>query len=209
MEFVIVLVVYGILFLGELGDKTQLIVFNISLEHEKSYKVGIGASLGFAAVVSLGVVFGTLITNIIPLSLISLISGILFILIGLLDARDLKKLYYEHQKLKKEETINDKNPAEMSSKLSKLRDNPYLAGFGFIFLMELGDKSQILTISLASMYNLPIEVWLGSFLALSSLAWMGVFAGTLITKKVPKFYLKILSVSIFIVIGIIVIIASF
>lgn len=37
MDFSIVFIVYGILFLGELGDKTQLIVFNISLEPE-NYK---------------------------------------------------------------------------------------------------------------------------------------------------------------------------
>jgi len=76
MDLFILLTVFGILFLGELGDKTQLIVFNISLEHEKKYKVGIGATLGFAAIVTLGVFFGTIITNYIPLNLISLISGI-------------------------------------------------------------------------------------------------------------------------------------
>ena len=209
MDLFIILTVYGILFLGELGDKTQLIVFNISLEHEKKYKVGIGATLGFGAIVTLGVVFGTVITNLIPLNLISFISGIVFVLIGVLDARNLKPLYEQHYKSKEGEAIENSNGDELPAKHARLRNNPYLAGFGFIFLMELGDKTQILTITLASIYNLPFEVWMGSFLALISLAWIGVFFGELVARKVPKFHLKVISVSIFIVIGIIIMITSF
>lgn len=74
--------------------------------------------------------------------------------------------------------------------------------------MELGDKTQILTITLASIYPNPFEVWLGSFLALSSLAWLGAYIGEFIAQKVPKFYLKIISILIFIIIGIIVILTS-
>lgn len=74
--------------------------------------------------------------------------------------------------------------------------------------MELGDKTQILTITLAFIYPYPFEVWLDAFLALITLAWMGAFFGAIIAKKVPKFYLKLLSVIIFIFIGIIIILTS-
>ncbi|MFW9823742.1 MAG: TMEM165/GDT1 family protein, partial [Candidatus Thorarchaeota archaeon] len=150
MEWVILFITYGILFLGELGDKTQLIVFNLTLESEKSYKVGIGATLGFALIVSIGVIFGAFITKYVDLSIITLISGILFIIIGLIELPKIKKLYYE----KKNKTqgnssqvinSNNKDSKKIISKLSKIRKNGYLAGFLFIFLMELGDKTQILT----------------------------------------------------------------
>ena len=39
---------YGSLFILELGDKTQLIVFNLALEYKKFYKVGIGVKVCFA-----------------------------------------------------------------------------------------------------------------------------------------------------------------
>ena len=209
MDIVVILTVFSILFLGELGDKTQLIVFNISLEHKKKYKVGIGATLGFALIVTLGVFLGTIITQYIPLSLISIVSGIVFVLIGILDARNIKPLYNEYKNRRENnDEIDDKKKEELDSKFSKLKSNPYMAGFGFISIMELGDKTQILTITLASTYSLPFEVWIGSFLALISLAWIGVFAGALIARKVPKFHLKVISVTIFIVIGLIVIITS-
>ncbi|MFW9937825.1 MAG: TMEM165/GDT1 family protein [Candidatus Thorarchaeota archaeon] len=210
MELFVFFIVFGILFIGELGDKTQLIVFNLALEHEKSYKVGFGASLGFAVIVTIGILFGTIITTVVPLSLISMASGIIFVIIGLLEARTLKKLYLEMKASQNLENINNNSKDdEIGSKFSKIRKNPYLAGFFFIFIMELGDKTQILTITLASIYPYPLFVWLGSFLALISLAWMGVGFGALIAKKVPKFYLKIMSITIFIFIGLVIMITEF
>jgi len=215
MDLVTLFTAFGILFLGELGDKTQLIVFNLTLEYEKPWKVGVGATLGFGIIVTIGVLLGAIIIDLIPLFLISLIGGIIFVIIGILDARHLKKLWNDNRGINTEtlslndpENENDVKKKDITSKLSKLKNNPILAGFLFIFLMELGDKTQILTITLASTTPAIIEIWLGSFLALSLLAWMGVFFGEIITKKLPKFYLKVISVSLFVFIGIWLIIAS-
>ena len=216
MDWVTLFIVYGILFLGELGDKTQLIVFNLTLEHEKSYKVGVGATLGFALIVTLGVFIGMFISQIVDLSIITLFSGILFTVIGLFGVPKIKKLYQERQEKKVNNKIinngsakNESNEEITSklSKLSKLKSNAYLAGLLFIFIMELGDKTQILTITLTSSSSAPLEVWIGSFFALITLAWMGVFLGAIIAKKVPKLYLAILSTTIFVSIGSITIIS--
>lgn len=211
MDPFIILITYGILFLGELGDKTQLIVFNLALDYNKFFKVGIGATLGFAVIVTIGILFGSFITVLVPLSLIKIISSIVFIIIGIFEARNIKSFYLNERKMKsKDKAINEfennegSTSVNESSRFSWLKKNPYLAGFGFIFLMELGDKTQILTISLASIHNAPLEVWLGAFLALTSVAWIGIFAGAFIARKVPKFYLKVLSITIFILVGILV-----
>jgi putative Ca2+/H+ antiporter (TMEM165/GDT1 family) len=216
VDIAVLLITYGILFVGELGDKTQLIVFNLALEYKKFFKVGIGATLGFAVIVTIGILFGSLITEFIPLNIISLISGILFIVIGMFELRDIKSLYLNERKSKSVnnhiiqngdyENIPD---AKVTTRFSWLRKNPYLAGFGFIFLMELGDKTQILTITLASIYGAPIEVWLGAFLALISVAWIGIFAGAAIARKVPKFYLKVGAITIFILVGVLILISSY
>lgn len=215
MDWIILLTTFGLLFLGELGDKTQLIVFNLSLEQEKPYKVGIGATLGFAVIVTLGVFIGAVLTKFIPLSVINIISGIMFIVIGLLGIPGIKKIYNEKKNRVVVEEINDPIKVEEfdnnntpTSMLSKVKKNGYLAGFFSIFIMELGDKTQILTITLVSKSNSPIEVWIGSFLALITLAWLGVFFGALIAKKIPKFYLKLGSVIIFITIGVIILLTS-
>ena len=213
MNWEILLIAFGLLFIGELGDKTQLIVFNLALEYKKFYKVGIGATVAFALLVTIGVFFGAVITNFIPLFIISIASGLVFIIIGLLETRDLKELYIKHKSrknLEEDKFENEESNKEPEvQKFARLKKNPYLAGFGFIFLMELGDKTQILTITLASIYSFPIEVWLGSFLALISVAWMGILMGSIIARKVPKFYLKIVSIALFLFVGILILFASF
>jgi putative Ca2+/H+ antiporter (TMEM165/GDT1 family) len=210
MDISSLLVTYGLLFLGELGDKTQLIVFNLALEYKKFYKLGIGITLGFALLVSIGVFFGAIITRFFPLFLISIISGIIFLVIGLLEAWNLRRLYLKkknpHEVIETENKIEEET--ELPSKFSKLKKNPYIAGFFYIFLMELGDKTQLLTISLAAI-SPPLEVWLGSFLALISVAWIGIFLGALIARKIPKFYLKLISTLIFIIVGVLIIVSSF
>lgn len=214
MDFVVILITYGFLFLSELGDKTQLIVFNLALEYEKFYKVGIGVTFGFALIVTVGVFFGAIIAELLPYIIISIVSGIVFIIIGLLETRSLKSLYLNrkqknHEIIESESNERKENlEGKGNSKLAKLRKNPYLAGFGFISLMELGDKTQIATISFAST-NPLVEVWIGSFLALITVAWIGILIGGTIAKKVPKFYLKLISVLIFISVGVITIITSF
>ena len=215
MDIVIFFVTYLTLFVGELGDKTQLIVFNLALEYKKFYKVGIGVTVGFALLVTIGVFFGIVITRFIPLFIISIASGIVFIIIGLLEARGLKKLYLGRKKNSidlgenNQEDAKMQNDKNLSNKLTKIKNNPYLAGFLYIFIMELGDKTQILTITLASKYGLPLEVYLGSFLALISVAWIGILFGAFIARKVPKFYLKLISTAIFIFVGILIVVTSF
>ena len=215
MDIATILIVYGILFLGELGDKTQLIVFNLALDYNKFYKVGIGVTLGFVVLVTIGVFFGTVITKFIPLFIISIVSGFVFIIIGIIEALNLKKVYLERKKSKnginERNVLNNltENSEDSALKVPKLKNNPYVAGFVYIFLMELGDKTQILTITLSSIYNTPIEVWIGSFLALISVAWMGILLGAFIARKVSKFYLKLISTTIFILVGILILITSF
>lgn len=213
MDFIVILITYGFLFLSELGDKTQLIVFNLALEYEKFYKVGIGATFGFALIVTLGVLFGAIIAELIPSVIISIVSGVIFIMIGLLEIRSLKSLYLTRKQISNamiESEIEESKEHEINNEksiLRKLKQNPYLAGFGFIFFMELGDKTQIATISFASI-NPLLEVWIGSFLALITVAWIGILIGGIIAKKVPKFYLKLISVLIFMIVGILTIITS-
>ncbi|MHA1885582.1 MAG: TMEM165/GDT1 family protein [Promethearchaeota archaeon] len=213
MDITTILVAYGILFIGELGDKTQLIVFNLALEYKKFYKVGIGVTCGFALIVTIGVFLGTIITRFVPLFLISFISGIVFIIIGIIEAIGLKKLFIERRERKavKREDADDQVEIkpEVPSKLASLKKNPYITGFVYIFLMELGDKTQILTITLASIYQFPFAIWLGSFLALVSVAWIGILLGAVVARLIPKFYLKIISTSIFIIVGILILVSSF
>lgn len=78
-----------------------------------------------------------------------------------------------------------------------------ILGFAFILIVaaEIGDKSQIMTISLASKYHNRSVFW-GVFLGMGVITTLGVIVGTVIYNMIPVFYVKILAGLIFISFGI-------
>lgn len=72
------------LFLAELGDKTQLAVITMSAKAESKLAVFLGASLALVLVTLLGVLFGSLLTQFIPVEWLQRIVAVAFIAIGVL-----------------------------------------------------------------------------------------------------------------------------
>ena len=71
-----------------------------------------------------------------------------------------------------------------------------------VFLAEMGDKTQLTTITLSSTTNKPLAVFIGSSLALISATLLGALAGGSIANLIPAFLLKLLSGIVFLIIGI-------
>ena len=74
--------------------------------------------------------------------------------------------------------------------------------FVTIFLAEMGDKTQLTTITLSSTTNKPLAVFLGSSIALILATLLGALAGGSIANLIPAFILKLLSGIVFLILGI-------
>ena len=74
--------------------------------------------------------------------------------------------------------------------------------FFTVFLAEMGDKTQLTTITLSSTTNKPLAVFIGSSLALILATLLGALAGGSIANLIPAYLLKILSGTVFLIIGI-------
>ena len=74
--------------------------------------------------------------------------------------------------------------------------------FVTVFLAEMGDKTQLTTITLSSTTNKPLAVFIGSSVALILATLLGALAGGSIANLIPAFLLKLLSGVVFIIIGI-------
>ena len=74
--------------------------------------------------------------------------------------------------------------------------------FVTVFLAEMGDKTQLTTITLSSTTNKPIAVFLGSSIALILATLLGALAGGSIANLIPEFMLKLLSGIVFLILGI-------
>ena len=74
--------------------------------------------------------------------------------------------------------------------------------FVTVFLAEMGDKTQLTTITLSSSTNKPLAVFIGSSIALILATLLGALAGGSIASLIPDFILKMLSGIVFLLIGI-------
>ncbi len=74
--------------------------------------------------------------------------------------------------------------------------------FFTVFLAEIGDKTQLTTITLSSTTNKPLAVFIGSSVALILATLLGALAGGSIANLIPAFLLKLLSGIVFLIIGI-------
>ena len=84
MDLRVLFTTFGIIFLAEMGDKTQLAAMTMAAQTKKPWAVLIGASLALAAVSALGVLVGTLVGDYLPLIWVKRVAATAFIVIGVL-----------------------------------------------------------------------------------------------------------------------------
>ncbi|MBS7638510.1 TMEM165/GDT1 family protein [Candidatus Bathyarchaeota archaeon] len=161
----------------ELGDKTQIAVVTMSMR-DRPWSVFIGAIAAFALIDGASIALGGALTYIIPSLWINLGSGILFILLGLLclireENRDLQT------------------------------DNKCTVAYAFsvILLMELGDKTQLVSMILSARYSNPFMVFIGVISSSIILTGGAIFIGRNMFRLIPKRYLRYITSLAFILFG--------
>lgn len=164
--------------IAELGDKTQVSIILLSSRTNKYSYIFAGVFLAFLIVDGIAILAGNLIASIIDLTILKIISGIIFILFGLYMLLNKKE--------EKEEKKYDKNI--------------FFSAFLMIFLTEWGDKTQVASALFATQYNV-LFVFIGTMLALSMLSIMALFFGKILNKRLnQKLLTKIVGI-VFIILG--------
>ena len=80
--------------------------------------------------------------------------------------------------------------------------NLLLSTFLTVFIAELGDKTQLATLTLSGTSNKQLAVFLGSSTALILASLIGALAGGSISTFLPEIYLKSITSITFLIIGI-------
>ena len=84
MDWRVFLTTFGVIFLAEMGDKTQLAAMTMAAESKRPLAVFIGAALALTAVSAIGVLAGSVIGNYVPLIWVKRMAAVAFIVIGIL-----------------------------------------------------------------------------------------------------------------------------
>ncbi|MEV7685367.1 TMEM165/GDT1 family protein [Streptomyces bungoensis] len=158
--------VFGVIFLAELPDKTALAGLVLGTRYRASY-VFAGVAAAFLLHVVLAVAAGSALT-LLPQRLVHALTGVLFL--GGAATLLLKK----HED---DEAIRP--PADQSFWK--------VAGTGFMLILvaEFGDLTQIMTANLAARYDDPISVAVGAVLGLWAVAGLGIVGGKALMRRVP------------------------
>jgi putative Ca2+/H+ antiporter (TMEM165/GDT1 family) len=166
LSLTVVAVVFGVIFLAELPDKTALASLMLGTRYRASY-VFAGVAAAFLVHVALAIAAGSLLT-LLPHRLLQAIVGVLFLGGAIMLLRS-----------KPEEDEDVKAPADQS--FWKVAG----AGFTLILVAEFGDLTQIMTANLAARYDNPLSVGIGAVLGLWAVGALGIFGGQMLMKKVP------------------------
>jgi len=116
--------------MAELGDKTQLLVLALAAKY-KAWEVLLGIFVATLAIHLLSTLAGGLIGNLIPRFWMGIVSGLLFIGFGIWTLRG-----------------DDEHDADEAT--TKITYGPVVTTAIAFFLAEIGDKTQIMAITIAA-----------------------------------------------------------
>ncbi|MZE79959.1 TMEM165/GDT1 family protein [Streptomyces xinghaiensis] len=160
--------VFGVVFLAELPDKTALAGLLLGTRYRASY-VFAGVAAAFLVHVVLAVAAGSVLT-LLPQRIVQAVVGVLFL-------AGAAVLLFK----KGGDEDGEKSAEPGGQSFWKVSG----AGFTLILAAEFGDLTQIMTANLAARYDDPLSVGIGAVLALWAVAGIGILGGRTLMKYVP------------------------
>lgn len=167
-------------YLAQMGDKTQLLTIILSTHTTKRYLLFLAVMTGFAISVTLAVLLGEGLSNLVPHKQLELISGSIFILIGVFLFINGSKKEKKHKKV----------PSRFN----------FWSVAILIFLTDFGDKTQI-SVALFSTNYMPVLVWLGAMSALAFDTILVIYFSKAIIKRFNERTVKRIAGVVFATIG--------
>ena len=166
--------------LAEMGDKTQLVALAFATRFSARVVLA-GVFVATLVVHLFSVAIGEALGLMLPTFWLTLAAGAAFIGFGLWTLRG--------------DTLHDEQASAVR------RFGPFLTVVVAFFLAELGDKTMLATVTLASQLRDAFPVWIGSTLGMVVADGLAVVVGLVIGKRLPTRAIKYGSAAVFIVSG--------
>lgn len=165
--------------LAEMGDKTQLVALSFATRY-RPLVVLAGVTVATLLVHLVSVVLGELLGLALPTFWLQLTAGLAFIVFGLWTTR------------------GDNGPAK-AKEAGRL--GPLMTVALTFFLAELGDKTMLATVTIASQQGQFVPVWLGSTLGMVLADGLAIGLGVLAGRQLPERLVRYVAAAIFLTVG--------
>lgn len=173
---------FGVIFVAELGDKSQLMAMTFALRYTWwTVLSGILAATTAVHLVSVGV--GHYLGAALPSQAIGVVGGIAFIGFGLWTLR------------------GDRLSDNEVTRAARTSAPAFFAVVSAFLLAELGDKTMLATITLAA-DNDWIGVWIGSTIGMVAADGLAIVVGAVAGKHLPEDLVTIAAASLFVFFGV-------
>ncbi|MBN1177860.1 MAG: TMEM165/GDT1 family protein [Anaerolineae bacterium] len=183
MDWGTLLSTFGLVFIAELGDKTQLAVVTQTCKYRRPWAVFLGASLALTGVTAIGAVGGQVLGQIVPAEALRAVAALAFAVMGVLVGREALKT--ASGSLAAECPLVEETSA--AGAMCRSWDwTAFGSTLGLLFVAELGDKTQLAVFSLAGRYGTPWVVFAGGALALTLVTALGVVGGEGLCRIIPE-----------------------
>jgi putative Ca2+/H+ antiporter (TMEM165/GDT1 family) len=176
---------FGIIFVAELGDKSQLMALAFATRY-RPRSILIGITLATAIVHALSVLVGALLGAALPTKPISVVAGIAFLGFAAWTVR------------------GDSLTEDEAARASRTARSAVIAAAVAFFLAELGDKTMLATITLATTEGV-IGTWVGSTLGMVAADALAIVVGAQLGRRLPERAIKIGAACSFVVFGLLLI----
>jgi putative Ca2+/H+ antiporter (TMEM165/GDT1 family) len=182
-------VAFGVVFVAELGDKTQLLALDFGARFSLR-TVAIGLALGYGLANIVATIVGGVLGAALPDRPIQILGGVVFLGFALLAVRRATS-----------DSPGDEDETHAESVHGTTTVSVIASIAGLIAVAEMGDKTQIATATLASQSS-PVGVWIGATLGAASSGMVGAIAGNMIGHRISPRALQFASAALFTLFGV-------
>ncbi len=179
------LISFGIIFVAELGDKSQLMAMTFAARYRAS-TILVAITVATAVVHLFSVLVGAVVGAALPTDAISVVAGVAFLAFAVWTIRG------------DELDDNERARAQRST-----RSVFWTVGIAF-FLAELGDKTMLATVTLATDNGL-VGTWVGSTLGMVAADGLAIVVGQQLGARLPERTIKIGAAITFVLFGLLLI----
>ena len=175
------LVSTGVVALAEIGDKTQLLAFILAARFKKPVPIILGILVATVLNHGLAGALGAWITSAISPEVLRWVLGLSFIGMAIWTMIP--------DKIEEEETQVAR------------RFGVFGATFITFFLAEMGDKTQLMTITIAAESAQPFFILMGTTTGMLIADGIGILGGAWMAKHIPDIYIKWVAGMVFMFFG--------
>lgn len=182
MDFVPALNSFLLVFVSEMGDKTQLLALLLAAKFKKPWPIMAGILVATLLNHALASYVGAWVTQYVSENILKWILAFTFIGFGLWMLK----------------------PDEEDELNQKYKWGPFLTTTVAFFFAEMGDKTQLATVALGANYIAPFWVTFGTTLGMLGADGLAVFLGHKFTQKVPMVWVHRIAAALFIGFGLLI-----